>query len=280
VRQNSNFHLLREAYQQILNESSLPPVGPGVCYFKTGGRLTKKDVTVETTTGKWEFIKQDEKIVGVMSTRDGKTPSGSITDLGLGHNQITSFDGSGLSGLIRLNLYNNQLSSFDSSGLSALDELDLSYNRLTSFNGHVLSSLTRLSIKSNQITSFDGSGLTALNELDLSYNQLTSFDSSGLTNLNLLDLYDNMLTSFDSSELPNLYKHYLTNNPFHNLNGPAVILPDGTKEYWIDGKKCENEHDYEVARAKYLRPQEAAKVMKDAAKATGIADLEGLWDDL
>jgi hypothetical protein len=229
MRQNSNFHLLKEAYRQVLRESALPPVGPGVCYFETetGDGLRHRDVVVKTSTGKWEFVEH----TGIMSTKDGKTPSGSIIGLGLGLNQITSFDGSSLSGLTHLNLNSNRLTSFDGSGLSGLTHLDL-YN--------------------NQITSFDGSGLSALEELDLSHNQLSSFDGSKL----------NSKTSV-----------WLDENPFHNLNGPAVVLPNGTEEYWIEGKKYKDEHEYEVARAKYLSPQEADKAMEEIG-------LKGLFDDI
>jgi hypothetical protein len=230
VRQNSNFHLLKEAYEQVLAESKLPPVGPGVCYFETESRLTRKNVKVKTTTGEWEFIKKDRIPIGIMSVENGKGPSGSITSLDLYFTQLTSFDGSGLCDLTVLNLGGN---------------------RLTSFNGSGLSALTRLDLYANNLTSFDGSGLSALTALNIFHNKLTSFDGSMLNK--------SAAVSIDK-------------NPFHNLEGPAVILPDGTEEFWVDGDICD-EHDYKVARAKYLRHREAAKAMEEIG-------LEGLFDGI
>jgi Leucine-rich repeat (LRR) protein len=239
VRKNSNFHLLKEAYQQILNESSLPPVGPGVCYFETDKILKRhSDVGVDTSTGKWAFIEKDGKPGGIMSIDENGKPSGVITNL------------------------------------------SLSYCRLTSFNGSGLSDLTHLRLNSNQLSSFSGSGLSSLTSLFIGGNQLTSFDGSGLSSLTSIYLDNNRLTSFDGTKSKKLTIVHISYNPFHNINGPAVKLPDGTREYWVDGKKYKDEHDYKVARAKYLRPQDAAKVMKDAADKLGISDMEDLFKDI
>jgi hypothetical protein len=232
MRQNSNFHLLREAYQQVLNESSLPPIGPGVCYFETEKALKQYGVGVETTTGKWNFIEKDRKPIGILSVDDNGKMDGKIVKINLTQSRLTKFDGSGLSALTSLNLGGNRLTSFDCSGLSALAHLYLNDNKLTSF---------------------DPSGLSAICTLYLSNNKLTSVDLSGLPNL----------TGLFIGKV----------NPFHSLEGPAVILPDGTKEYWVDGKKCDDEHDYEVAKAKYLRPQEADKAMEKFG-------LKGLFNDI
>lgn len=59
---------------------------------------------------------------------------GDLTYLSLDNNQLTSFDGTGLSSLTYLNLYNNQLTSFDSTGLSSLMTLYLNNNQLTVVN--------------------------------------------------------------------------------------------------------------------------------------------------
>jgi Leucine-rich repeat (LRR) protein len=277
---NSNFHLLSEAYRQVLTESKLPPVGPGVCYFETEKRLTRSDAEVDTTTKKWEFIKDNnKKPIGIMSTEDGKTPSGSIVQLRLFRGQLTSFDGSGLKYLKYLNISDNQLTSFSGDGLTSLIQLDLSSNHIVSFSAPSLSSLKSLYFSNNRLTHFDGEGLSSLRNLTIFQNRLTSFDGSGLSNLEFLDIGYNELKTIDCRKTKKLQQIFYAENPFHNTDGPAVTLSSKTKEYWIDGKKYEDEHAYKVARAKYLRPQEAAKVMKDAAKATGIADLEGLWDD-
>jgi hypothetical protein len=305
VRQNSNFHLLKEAYQRVLTESALPPVGPGVCYFETDGVLERSIVrSINTTTRNWEFILKDKKPVGIASVDENGKPSGKIVrlDLCLFNEavQLLSFDGSSLSALTDLDLRGNKLTQFNDNGLSALTRLHLSYNKLTSyrdsnlpnldelglegnqlsdFDGSDMSTLKRLFLDDNKLTSFDGFGLSALDTLSLSYNKLTSFNGRGLSNLQHLSLRHNKLTYFDGSSLPAQTECKLNGNPFHNLKGPAVILPNGTEEYWIDGKKCEDEHAYKVARAKYLSPQDAAKVMKDAADKLGISDMEDLFKD-
>jgi hypothetical protein len=92
--------------------------------------------------------------------------------LGLSNNQLTSFDGVGLSSLTQLNLGDNQLTSFDGSGLSLLSELNLGNNQLTSFDGTGLSSLTYLYLTNNPLTSFDGTGLSSLTRLYLQNNTI------------------------------------------------------------------------------------------------------------
>ncbi|BBI90681.1 E3 ubiquitin-protein ligase SlrP [Tenacibaculum phage PTm1] len=54
--------------------------------------------------------------------------------------------------LEKLNLHNNQLTSFDGSGLSNLKTLYLSNNQLTSFDGSWLSNLKTLDLYNNQLT--------------------------------------------------------------------------------------------------------------------------------
>jgi Leucine-rich repeat (LRR) protein len=51
-----------------------------------------------------------------------------------------------------LGLENNQLTSFDGTGLSSLTILDLQVNQLTSFDGTELSGLTELYLNSNPLT--------------------------------------------------------------------------------------------------------------------------------
>jgi YD repeat-containing protein len=68
-------------------------------------------------------------------------------------NQITSFDGSGLSSsLTYLDLSSNLLTSFSSTGLSGLTNLHLYNNLLTSFSGVGLGNLTNLELNKNNIT--------------------------------------------------------------------------------------------------------------------------------
>jgi hypothetical protein len=154
-----------------------------------------------------------------------------------------------------------------------ITEIGLGDKGLTSFDGSGLSALTHLYLYDNKLTTFTGSGLSDLVECNISNNHLTSFDSSGLASLYLLDIHENRLTSFDSSKLPDLRILYLWDNPFHNVGGPAVVLLDGTKEYWIEGKKYDNDRDYKVARVKYLCTGEADKAMEEIG-------LKGLFDGI
>jgi hypothetical protein len=102
------------------------------------------------------------------------TPSGDITLLGLGGNQLTSFDGT---------------------GLTSLNELGLGDNQLTSFDATDLTSVTNLVVSSNLLISIDVSSLTNLNILTLQNNQLTSLDITGLLNLQYLSVENNPFTN-------------------------------------------------------------------------------------
>jgi Leucine-rich repeat (LRR) protein len=116
----------------------------------TGETIT---ISVETSTGYWKYnhngtdpsvIANGSQTITVANDNgeftiipclvDGKV-TGDITELALYNNQLTSFDGTGLSGLIELDLTNNQLTSFDGTGLSGLIDLYLTNNQLTSFDG-------------------------------------------------------------------------------------------------------------------------------------------------
>jgi hypothetical protein len=275
VRKNSDFHLLEEAYRQVLREAVSPPVGPGVCYFETE-KLSKRsgDVSAKTSTGKWRFIRKGGKRIGIMSVDETGKPSGHITTLRIIHSQLTVFDGSGLSELKTLDLHHNQLTAFDGTGMSSLDYLGLNHNQLTSFKGSNLSKLADLFLVSNKLTSFSGAGLTSLEYLDISFNQLTSFDGKGLRTLSDLLISNNQLTSLDVSKSKMLMNLRMYHNPFHNLNGPAVRLPKNANEYWIDGKSLGFDEDkYEIAREKYLRPIRAKQVMTDAGLPEDLFDV-------
>jgi Leucine-rich repeat (LRR) protein len=86
----------------------------------------------------------------IISCDPNGTRSGNITYLGLqdfmGNNQITSFNGTGLTSLTHLNLVNNQLTSFNGTGLTSLQYLQLGGNQLTSLDVSSLTSLTSLQL--------------------------------------------------------------------------------------------------------------------------------------
>jgi hypothetical protein len=148
---------------------------------------------------------------------DGTNLSG-LTILSLGGQQLTSFNGSGLIDLIQLYLGGNQLTSFDGTDLTSLTELELSSNQLTSFDGTGLSGLTYLNLADNFLTSFDGTDLSALTLLYLDSNQLTSFDGTGLTGLTNLILANNQLTAFTGTGLSGLTELVLSNNQLNSIN--------------------------------------------------------------
>jgi hypothetical protein len=64
----------------------------------------------------------------------------------MGNNQITSFNGTGLSMVNSINLAGNQLTSFDGTGLTSLQYLSLGGNQLTSLDVSSLTSLTGLQL--------------------------------------------------------------------------------------------------------------------------------------
>ena len=171
-----------------------------------------QEITVANANGEFTIIPCLE---------DG-TISGDIAYLGLQDNQLTSFDGTGLSSLTNLNLAYNQLTSFNGTGLSGLNYLSLSNNQITSFDGTGLSSLTELSLDNNQLTSFDGTGLSGLTNLNLAYNQLTSFTGTGLSSLTSLGLQNNQLTSFDGTDLSSLIELALFDNQLTSFDGTGL----------------------------------------------------------
>jgi Leucine-rich repeat (LRR) protein len=120
--------------------------------------------------------------------------------LNLSANQLTSFDGTGLTSLTYLEIQNSQLTSLNGFTFpESLTELNLSANQLTSLSGSTFpESLTDLYLENNQFTSFDGTGLSSLTYLNLDGNQLTSFDGTGLSSLTQLFLIGNQLDASDN----------------------------------------------------------------------------------
>ena len=173
------------------------------------------DLTITNANGEFTIISCDES----------GNASGDVAYLTLQGNQLTSFDGTGLSSLTGLYLNNNQLTSFDGTGLSGLTELYLYDNQLTSFDGTDLSSLTYLELQANQLTSFDGTGLSSLTYLGLGDNPLTTFiggDMGLITSLNFQDWNITTLTSFDGTGLSSLTELYLQNNQFTSFDGTGL----------------------------------------------------------
>jgi Leucine-rich repeat (LRR) protein len=128
-----------------------------------------------------------------------------------------------------LTLTNNQLTSFNGTGLSNLVELDIQANSLTSFNKNGLSNLNILGLGYNQLTSVDVTGLSNLTILGLSNNQLTSLNVFGLTNLERLLINENPMTQSANDSILNLLNYNSVNDgTFTSINGRSF---GGTADY-------------------------------------------------
>lgn len=202
----------------------------GTNYFQssTTTGYIKFNSTVYPSNDEVQFTLDDPNgeytLVSCLS--DG-TPSGDITNLNFTYgNQITSFNGAGLSSLTNLTLNGNQLTSFDGTGLSSLTYLQLESNQLTSFNGAGLSALTDLTLTNNPLTSFNGGDMSLIPYLDFpSWNitTLESFDGGNMTGLIGLALSYNQLTSIDVSVLPALTELYTFNNLLDSSDNNSIL---------------------------------------------------------
>ena len=171
----------------------------------------------------------------IISCLSDGTVSGNITSLNLSggkdiSNQITSFDGTGLSSLTFLHLGNNQLISFDGTTLTSLTTLFLSDNQITSFNGTGLSGLTNLSLTNNPLTTFIGGDMGLITSLDFrnsfggwNITTLETFDGTGLSGLTGLNLTNNPLTTFIGGDMG-----LITELDFSGWNITTLETFDGT----------------------------------------------------
>ena len=185
----------------------------------------------------------------------------SLTELGLGGNQLTSLPPEivQLANLTSLGLYSNQLTSLppEIGQLANLTSLSLALNQLTSLPPEIvqlanlrslllggtqltslpseigqLANLMMLSLEHNQLTSLPPEivQLASLTELDLGGNQLTSLPSEigQLANLTSLRLERNQLTSLPAEigQLANLTELRLDDNPL--TSPPAETVAQGT----------------------------------------------------
>jgi Leucine-rich repeat (LRR) protein len=194
--------------------------------FKTS-KLTGETINiyVETSTGYWKYnhngtdfgpfnqtagsqlaevLNENGEFTIISWDNDNEEVGGDVTRLDLQSNQLSEFDGTGLTSLTYLDLGTNQLTSFDGTPLTSLTYLDLGTNQLTTFDETGLSTLTQLYLGNNRLSEFDGTPLSSLTELDLGNNQLTEFDGTPLTSLIYLDLKSNQLSEFDGTGLSSL----------------------------------------------------------------------------
>ena len=109
---------------------------------------------------------------------------------------ITKLDVSNATDLTELYANGNKLTTFDGSKLAKLTKLELHNNSLTEVN--LPSSLTTLKLDNNQLTSFDGSNCTLVTTLYLSNNNLGTLDVSMMPALKSLYALNCGLTSVNA----------------------------------------------------------------------------------
>lgn len=109
---------------------------------------------------------------------------------------ITKLDVSNAAELKELYANGNKLTTFDGSKLTKLTRLELHNNSLTEVN--LPSSLTTLKLDNNQLTSFDGSNCTLVTTLYLSNNNLGTLDVSMMPALKSLYALNCGLTSVNA----------------------------------------------------------------------------------
>lgn len=148
---------------------------------------------------------------------------GELTTLFLYDNQLTSFDGAGLSSVTSLNLSNNQLTSFDGTGLSLLTSLTLSYNQLTSFDGTGLSSLVFLYFSDNPLATFENLSLPVCEAVDVQNNNLPSAE--------LDELYTSLGVNPGTVPPWHLTGIYVAGNPGTTGDDPSIATAKGHTVY-------------------------------------------------
>jgi Leucine-rich repeat (LRR) protein len=103
----------------------------------------------------------------IISCDSEGTVSGNVTGLNLGDNQLTLFNGTGLSSLTNLELGFNQLTSFDGTGLSSLTSLGLEGNPFTpSVNNQILNQLALNGLSNGEFYSSNGRTSTSNTDYD------------------------------------------------------------------------------------------------------------------
>ena len=254
LSEEGKIRLLR-TWQTMISGNELRLVGPGDYNTTLSTKLEDQDMDL------LRVLLQNNPTLTRLGlgcnnlTSFSGTDLSSLTRLDLGFNNLTSFSGTGLSSLTSLNLARNNLTSFSGTGLSSLTYLDLYSNNLTSFSGTGLSSLTSLNLARNNLTSFSGTGLSSLTGLNLDSNNLTSFSGTGLSSLTWLSLGSNNLTSFSGTGLSSLTSLWLSNNQLTSFTGeglssltrlrlknnPIKLPVTGKKERLVIPKGCELE---------------------------------------
>ena len=193
------------------------------------------NITVSTSTGYWKYnhngsnssvFSNGSQTITVANANgeftlipclsDG-TVSGDITQLYLGGDKFGS----------------NQLTTFDGTGLSGLTGLGLEINQLTSFDGTGLSSLTSLDLSGNQLTSFDINGLLSLNTLYIGNNPIPAL----VNNQILADLVGNNVSNgyLDIDGSPNLVRTTASNSNYDYLTMDLAWAVNGTYSFPSSG---------------------------------------------
>jgi Leucine-rich repeat (LRR) protein len=165
-----------------------------------------------------------------IKTLDGFAIPASVLYLWIQNSGLTSLsdvDFDSISSLRQLGLRNNQITLFDGTGLSELTSVDLFGNPITSFiTGDMKVQQLRFNDwwKITTVTQFEGSGNTYLWDLELDNNNLSSLNISGLSNLGKLSLRNCGLTSLMVDQyLQDLYDNGKTGGEFRaTINEPFL----------------------------------------------------------
>jgi prepilin-type N-terminal cleavage/methylation domain-containing protein len=158
-------------------------------------------------------------------TGTNSLPSGNITGVVCGSQQLTSLDLSGIgSSLTTLGITPNPLTSINISGCSGLTgQLWWSYGanitaQLTSLKVAGCSGITALGCDGHNLTSINLSGCTALTAFYCSSNQLTSIDISSCPNLAIFSCDHNQISALDVSGHALITSLGITPNPLTSVN--------------------------------------------------------------
>ena len=169
----------------------------------------------------------------IISCLSDGTESGNVTGLDLNSNQLTSFDGTGLSGLTQLSLRSNEtLTTINLSGLTNLTFLDLRNTNIPTLTLSDLETpnLVNLILIGSNITGLTLSNLSNLGEVNMS-GAMEFLEAVSLSNLPLITsvyIGDSVLTSLTIDDLPLLTSLGIINSSgdltnFSLTNVPSLV---------------------------------------------------------
>jgi len=135
------------------------------------------------------------------------------------HNNVTSFDGTGLSNLKHLAIFWNELTSLNVNGLLNLERLWISNNELSTLNLANLPSLVQLQCQTNNLATLTLSGgFPMLEDISCQENELTQLILSDIPILYHLDCSSNNLISLNVDNVPSIEWLNVSSNPITTID--------------------------------------------------------------